>query len=128
MKKPPIKETLEQAAIRIENARHAHRLKEIKRMSFSLNALQPYVEVLEQAGVKLHPSEFSMGHGGAVKILHGFFNRLAATKALTALAAQGFKEIKADDYDSYTLHTLQKGRLKVVIDVDKPRGAVQANG
>lgn len=128
MKKPPINETLEQAALRSENARHAYRLKEIKRMLFSLKALQPYVEILEQAGVKLHPSEFTMSHDGAMKILHGFFNRQAATKALTALAGQGFKEINVDDYDSYTLHTLKKGRLKVLIDIDKTRATGQAKG
>lgn len=128
MKKPPIKETLEQTAIRTETERHAHRLKSIKRMAASLKALQPYADFLKESGIEIHASDITQNHKGELHILSGFFRRKEAVKAIALLEGWGFTQMRFEPHVSYTQYMLQKGRLKVLIDEDKPISTDRDNG
>lgn len=120
MKQPPRNETLEQAAIRLEGERHAGRLRQIKAMSARLKALQPYVPALEAAGVMLYASDIKvLGSQKPLHLMEGFFNRSKVKTALEVLKLHGFREIKRDDYRSYTTFVLGKGHLQISLSLDK---------
>lgn len=120
MKQPPRNETLEQAAIRLESERHAYRLREIKAMSARLKALQPYVPALEAAGVMLYAADIKvLGSQKPLHLLDGYFNRRKVKTTLEVLKLHGFKEIKRDDYRSYTTFVLGKGHLQISLSLDK---------
>jgi hypothetical protein len=120
MKKPPQNETLEQAAIRHENERHAHRLREIKAISARLKALQNYVPELKAAGVNLYGGSITvLGSQKALRLFDGFFNRTRVLTTLEVLKRHGFKEIKRDDHRSYTDIVIGKGHLHVHLSLDK---------
>lgn len=120
MKQPPRNETLEQAAIRLESERHADRLRQIKAMSARLKALQPYVPALEAAGVMLYASDIRvLGSQKPLHLMEGFFNRNKIKTALEVLKLHGFKEVKRDDYRSYTTFVLGKGHLQISLSLDK---------
>lgn len=123
------KETLEEAAIRLENQRHAHRLKEIKTISKRLQDLQAYVPALEAAGVTLHAADIRVcWHKGPIELMQGFMNTRAALAALDVFTSHGFKEAERRQYACYATVVVQKGYLKVrlVFDQAAPASAGQA--
>lgn len=125
MKKPPKNETLEQAAIRRENERHAGRLAEIKAMSARLRLLQPYVAVLKAQGIELYPEEVRAYRSKPLHVMQGFFNSRNVQRAIDTLKAHGFKEVEVRDNANCisTVIILGKGHLQLSFDLDKPRDA-----
>lgn len=115
------KETLEEAAIRLENQRHAHRLKEIKTISKRLQDLQAYVPALKEAGVTLHADDIRVcWHKGPIGLMQGFMDTRTALAALGVFTAHGFKEADRHQYTCYATVVVQKGNLKVRLVFDQP--------
>lgn len=131
MKKPPKNETLEQIAIRLENTRHANRLRAIKEMSSKLRLLQPFVEPLNAKGVDIYPSEINTFWRS--KPLRGVigYGHLSGSRrpqqAVDALLELGFKEIARKVGALDTDYTLAKGHLQLFVSVPHPRAGVPSS-
>lgn len=129
MKKPPKNETLEEIAIRLENTRHANRLRAIKEMSARLKLLQPFVEPLKAKGVDIYPGEINtFWRSKPLRGLIGYGHLSGSSRpqqAVDALLELGFKVIKRSETAWDIDYTLAKGHLQLTLSVPAPRATAE---
>lgn len=124
MKKAARQETLEEAAIRLENERHTRRLIEIRTISKRLQALQGYTAALAAAGVNLQADQISLNaFDKHVELAKGFMENEYGTAALTVFESHGFKKSDVLDCQNFTLVRVVKGSLRIQMAIEKARAA-----
>ncbi|RRW94268.1 hypothetical protein [Pandoraea apista] len=109
-------QSLSERLVAHEKARHARRIKEIRKLQARLRLLNPVVETLEsEHGIFLQLDLIGEGYSdGAIYIstMLSEGNRLHR-----ALLAMGFKERTRRDYTSFSVTTVKKGRLSITVHV-----------
>lgn len=125
MKKPTLPPaTLHEAAMRLEQVRHADRLAALKRMEARLALLDAYVPALKAAGLSLLISEINDWGGKELYIRSTYFTSPAETqRLLDVLLSEGMKEVERRHYGPTDTVIVAKGRLRLVLSVDLPRAA-----